>query len=74
MSNVYTHPAFRGQGLARQVVSSLTREILAQGKLPYLYVDQRNPISNRLYQRVGYVYHAPQGEYLYTPPGRGEKG
>ncbi len=74
VSNVYTHPAFRGQGLARQVVSSLTREILAQGKLPYLYVDQRNPISNRLYQRVGYVYHAPQGEYLYTPPGRGEKG
>lgn len=74
VSNVYTHPAFRGQGLARQVVSSLTREILDQGKTPYLYVDKRNPISNRLYWRVGYVYHVPQGEYLCTPPDQGEKG
>lgn len=74
VSNVYTHPAFRGQGLARQTVTSLTREILAQGKLPYLYVDQRNPTSNRLYLRIGYAYHAPQGEYLYTPPGQDEEG
>ncbi len=69
VSNVYTHPAFRGQGLARQTVSALTQEILNQGKLPYLYVDRRNPIANRLYRRIGYTYHSPQGEYLYTPPG-----
>ena len=54
ISSVYTCEEFRGKSLARQVVTWLTEGILRQGKLPYLFVDKANPISNHLYQSIGY--------------------
>ena len=47
---VYTKPGFRGKGYAKEVVGVLTKEILLKDKLPYLYVDKANPISNKLYK------------------------
>jgi len=73
VARVFTLPELRGHGLARQVVTALTREILQDGKLPYLYVDQKNPISNHLYQSIGYTYETPQYEIAYfsaSPAGR----
>lgn len=67
VSYVYTVPKYRRQGLARQIVTALTRDILKKEKLPYLYVDQENPISNHLYQSIGYSYKAPQFEIEYFP-------
>ncbi len=68
VSGVYTHPGFRGQGLARQVVTHLTRTIQEEGRLPYLFVDQTNPITNHLYSSIGYTYDAPIWETEYLSP------
>lgn len=65
VSGVYTLPEARGHGLARQVVTALTRDILQRGKLPYLFVEQKNPVSNHLYQSIGYTYEMPQYEIDY---------
>jgi len=55
ISLVYTPPARRGRGYAGACVTALTRELLASGKRHCcLYTDLSNPISNRLYQRIGY--------------------
>ena len=59
---VYTVPQFRCRGLSRQVVTYLTKLITDSGRLAYLFVDKKNPISNHLYQKIGYTYAVPQYE------------
>ncbi|MCM1194783.1 MAG: GNAT family N-acetyltransferase [Corallococcus sp.] len=63
ISWVYTLPRYRNNGLSRRVVTHLTKSVLNDGKLPYLFVDKNNPISNHLYTKIGYTYAAPQYEY-----------
>lgn len=70
ISGVYTCEEYRGQGLARRVVTYLTQQILSDGKLAYLFVDKENPISNHLYRSIGYVYDVPQTETSYFPEKR----
>lgn len=65
ISFVYTRREYRGQGLAGKVVAFITKSILDSGKLPYLYVDKSNPISNHLYLSLGFEYVDPQTEYKY---------
>lgn len=65
ISFVYTLSLFRGFGFAKRIVSKLTMDILNEGKLPYLYVDNNNLISNHLYKSIGYVYDNPQTEFYY---------
>ena len=60
---VYTRPEYRGQGLARKVVNTLKNEILASGKVASLTVDKKNPVSNRLYESLGFKRLYAQGEY-----------
>ena len=56
MHGVYTLPEYRNKGFARQTVTSFTADILKCGRTPYLHVDKANPVSNRLYLSIGYVY------------------
>lgn len=65
ISEVYTLPNYRCKGLSCKVVTYLTADILSSGKLPYLFVDKTNPISNHLYQKIGYEYVTPQFEICY---------
>lgn len=65
ISAVFTVKEFRGKGLARQVVTHITKDIVDSGKTAYLFVDKTNPISNHLYQSIGYGYAAPQSELEY---------
>ncbi len=52
---VYTPPECRGRGYATALVADLSREILASGRRSaFLYTDLANPISNRIYARIGY--------------------
>jgi len=52
---VYTPPHFRGRGYATSVVGELSRSLLAKGKsFCALYVDAENPVSRRVYQKLGY--------------------
>ena len=52
---VYTPPYFRNRGYAGACVARLSRRILNGGKkCCVLYTDLANPVSNSLYQKIGY--------------------
>ena len=65
ISNVYTKPEFRNKGYSRKVVTFLTEQILQSGRLACLFVDQNNPVSNHLYQTIGYKYGKSRYEMEY---------
>lgn len=56
ISNVFTKPQHRNKGYSRKIVTYLTNRILTSGNLPCLFVDKHNPVSNHLYQTIGYKY------------------
>ena len=64
---VYTRNEYRGQGYARMVANAVKNEILSQGKKATLNVDQKNPISNHIYESIGFVKLFSQGEYREKP-------
>jgi predicted GNAT family acetyltransferase len=51
---VYTPAEHRGHGYAAAAVAQVSQLLLDEGSRPCLFTDQANPISNRLYQRLGY--------------------
>ena len=56
VSAVYTPPEHRGHGFASALTAAVTARQLEMGHaLVFLYTDLANPISNRIYQRIGYV-------------------
>ena len=63
---VYTRKEYRGCGYARKVVNACKNEILDQGKIATLNVDQKNPISNHLYSSLGFKKVFSQGLYKIT--------
>jgi uncharacterized protein len=55
VNSVYTAPPFRGKGYASNLVAHLTQRLLDQGrKYAFLFTDQSNPVSNSIYQKMGY--------------------
>lgn len=58
---VYTPPYFRGRGHAAWAVAQLSDLLLKQGNdYCVLFADLKNPISNHVYQKIGY---RPLGDY-----------
>lgn len=56
VSAVYTPLERRGHGYASALTAAVTVRQLEMGRaLVFLYTDLANPISNRIYQRIGYV-------------------
>lgn len=51
---VYTPRAERKKGYASALVADLGLRLLQDGLVPMLYADQANPVSNRLYQHIGF--------------------
>jgi predicted GNAT family acetyltransferase len=52
---VYTPTALRNRGYATACVAALTRQALGAGRrYCFLYTDLANPVSNRIYARIGY--------------------
>jgi len=52
---VYTPPGLRGHGYASANVAEMSRRILGSGKaFCTLFTDLANPISNKIYERIGY--------------------
>jgi len=52
---VYTPPENRGKGFAGACVAALSRKLLDEGrKFCFLYTDLANPVSNHVYQTIGY--------------------
>jgi GNAT superfamily N-acetyltransferase len=55
IGRVYTPPELRGRGYARACVAALSQHLLDSGrKFCFLYTDLANPVSNHIYQEIGY--------------------
>jgi predicted GNAT family acetyltransferase len=53
---VYTPEEFRGNGYARSCVQVLSTDLLTAGyRSCGLFTEKSNPVSNRIYQQIGYV-------------------
>lgn len=55
VSAVCTHPDFTGKGFAAQLVSTVCKNIIEQGNLPFLHVLSSNSRAIQLYERLGFV-------------------
>lgn len=66
INQVYTLPQYRGKGYAQTLVYKVCEEFL---KEPFtfatLYVDKKNPISNRVYQKVGFEVVEDAYDYIF---------
>ncbi|MFN2628619.1 MAG: GNAT family N-acetyltransferase [Gaiellaceae bacterium] len=63
---VYTPPGLRGRGYATALVAELSARLLAGGRrFCFLYTDLANPISNRIYERIGYVRICESAEVAF---------
>lgn len=51
---VHTPAPLRGRGYAGAAVAALAGRLAAQGAEVCLFTDQANPVSNRLYERLGF--------------------
>lgn len=65
LSFVYTPDHLRGKGFASYLVSELTAEILKEKIFASLYTDLKNPTSNSIYQKIGYVKIGENKHYDY---------
>lgn len=54
INTVVTDRAYREKGYAKMLVGELSQKILSSHLTPLLYADARNPISNAVYQDIGY--------------------
>lgn len=58
IGNMYTHPQWRGRGLARAVLSAIVGALQRQRlSLIVLNVDRRNIIARRFYENYGFRLH-----------------
>jgi len=51
---IYTPPYFRNKGYATRITADLSKICLDRGYQPALVTDLANPISNSIYQKLGY--------------------
>lgn len=51
---VYTPAEHRGHGYASTAVTEVSRMILAEGARACLFTDRANPVSNGIYEAIGY--------------------
>lgn len=65
---VYTPEEFRGKGYAAANIYYLSKELLEQGnEYCTLFIDKKNPLSNRAYEKVGYQVIGENYEYNLVP-------
>ncbi|MHB8131945.1 MAG: GNAT family N-acetyltransferase [Mobilitalea sp.] len=65
---VFTPEEYRGKGYAAANLYYLSKEMLAQGyEFCTLFVDKKNPLSNRAYEKVGYKILEDNYEFTMIP-------
>ncbi|MGW5303920.1 GNAT family N-acetyltransferase [Streptomyces griseoluteus] len=65
---VYTPAALRGRGYAGAVTAEVSGRAAATGAEVLLFTDLANPVSNRLYQRLGYRPVADFATWTFAAP------
>jgi ribosomal protein S18 acetylase RimI-like enzyme len=68
VSAVCTHPDFRGRGFAQALVAQVTRNIYAEGQIPFLTSFEANTGAIRVYRQVGYVLRRTFQLAVLKPP------
>lgn len=64
---VYTPPAHRGHGYASAATAVVSQLLLDGGRrFCFLYTDQSNPTSNKIYQAIGYRYVSDAAAYSFA--------
>lgn len=58
ITSVFTDRSQRGRGYGGALTAALSRRILDSGRWCVLFADVDNPLTNRLYQRLGYRFQA----------------
>lgn len=66
---VYTPKEYRGRGIASYVVAELTARGLAAGNRMCLFTDQANPVSNKIYEAIGYRRVIDMANLIIAPAG-----
>jgi predicted GNAT family acetyltransferase len=66
---VYTPPDRRGRGYASNLVAAATQLQLAAGRsFCFLFTNLANPVSNRIYQAIGYEPVVDVDQYTFSSP------
>jgi RimJ/RimL family protein N-acetyltransferase len=65
---VYTPREHRGRGYAAATVAAVSRHLLDAGARVCLFTDQANPVSNALYERLGYRALVDMANLAIDPP------
>jgi ribosomal protein S18 acetylase RimI-like enzyme len=69
IGNVYTLREYRGRGCGAAVASAVARELIQRGtRIIALNVRSRNDAARRVYQRLGFRFHARFFEGRAGPP------
>jgi predicted GNAT family acetyltransferase len=67
---VYTPHEYRGHGYAEAVTAALSQLLLDSGlEFCCLYTDLENPVSNHLFEKIGYRPLIEVSHYSFMPPG-----
>ena len=67
VSLVYTPAELRGRGYATACVATLSQQLLGAGyQFCTLFTDLSNPVSNHLYEKIGYTAVADFHEYHFS--------
>ncbi len=63
LSLVFTDEKYRNKGYAKEMIYLLAKEYFKTKEFLTLFVDQTNPISNRLYTYLGFTYWEENYDY-----------
>lgn len=67
ISLVYTPDELRSQGCATACVATLSQQLLDEGyQFCTLFTDLSNPVSNHIYEKIGYTAVADFHEYYFS--------
>ncbi|MGH7863855.1 MAG: GNAT family N-acetyltransferase [Candidatus Binataceae bacterium] len=66
VAGVYTPDDRRGHGFASALTAALSQRVLAAGLWCCLFADADNALTNRIYQRIGYVRLATFADMLFV--------
>jgi predicted GNAT family acetyltransferase len=68
ISMVFTPEEFRGKGYAAANIYYLSKELLENGcEFCTIFADKKNPVSNRAYEKVGYIILEENYDYSIMP-------
>lgn len=67
---VYTPRGKRGLGYASRAVAEISQRYVEQGVRCCLFTDQANPVSNHIYEAIGYRQVVDTVSLVVTTPGR----